>query len=73
MKIICNPLNLPYRYQMRGASHPACREAADPTLLEVNGQYALFPSMRAKISAHGPSMSFRKISRRTTMRRMAAC
>ena len=47
MKIICNPLNLPYRYQMRGASQPACREAADPTLLEVNGQYALFPSMTA--------------------------
>ena len=47
MKVICNPLNLPYRYQMRGASQPACREAADPTLIEVNGQYALFPSMTA--------------------------
>lgn len=47
MSVYCNPLNLPYRYQMRGADALACREAADPTLIAFKGQYYLFPSMTA--------------------------
>lgn len=47
MKVFCNPLNLPYRYQMRGPNALACREAADPTLVFFKGLYYLFPSMTA--------------------------
>lgn len=46
-KIICNPLNLPYRYQNRieGGRHTLSREAADPTMLLFGEHYLLFASM----------------------------
>lgn len=47
MKYYCNPLNLPYKYQLRGEGHPINREAADPTLIRFKGGYFLFPSMTA--------------------------
>src|SRR3569833_236794 len=37
----CNPLNLPYRFQL---SAPSRREAADPTLVRFKGEYWLFAS-----------------------------
>lgn len=45
--IICNPLNLPYRYQNRieGGRHTLSREAADPTMLLYRDVYLLFASM----------------------------
>ena len=51
MKIYCNPLNLPYRYQFFqqvGVNKvKASREGADPSLVLFNGMYYLFPSMTA--------------------------
>ncbi|MDR2547612.1 MAG: family 43 glycosylhydrolase [Lachnospiraceae bacterium] len=51
-KLICNPLNLEYRYQMREGKDLdgntkiiAYREAADPTLIVFNGNYLMFASM----------------------------
>jgi hypothetical protein len=60
-KVICNPLNLEYRYQIRkilalpfandmpfpsGANQPGVfREAADPTVLLFKGVYYLYASM----------------------------
>ena len=51
----CNPLNLPYRYQMVDHSRTDMpnqplhiyREAADPSLVLFKGKYYLFPSMTA--------------------------
>jgi xylan 1,4-beta-xylosidase len=37
----CNPLDLPYRFQL---DSPSRREAADPTLVRFNGEYWLFAS-----------------------------
>jgi hypothetical protein len=37
----CNPVDLPYRFQLNGASR---REAADPTVITFRGEYWLFPS-----------------------------
>ncbi|HEX4140042.1 MAG TPA: discoidin domain-containing protein [Candidatus Methylacidiphilales bacterium] len=37
----CNPVNLPYRFQLKGAVR---REAADPTMVIYKGEYWLFPS-----------------------------
>ncbi|HWD90863.1 MAG TPA: family 43 glycosylhydrolase [Verrucomicrobiae bacterium] len=37
----CNPLDLPYRFQL---DLPSRREAADPTLVRFNGEYWLFAS-----------------------------
>ncbi len=45
MKVYCNPLNLPYKYQHYGPA--AHREAADPTLVLFKGKYYLFISMSA--------------------------
>lgn len=46
-RYLCNPLNLPYRYQFNeklgGCS--LSREAADPSLVLFKGVYYLFPSM----------------------------
>lgn len=43
----CNPLNLPYKYQLfdQSRGQPAYREAADPSLVCFRGLYYLFPSM----------------------------
>lgn len=54
-KIVCNPINLPYKYnfqQMNMAAlgsgeHTVYREAADPTLVLFKGRHYLFPSMTA--------------------------
>lgn len=49
MKHICNPMNLPYKYQfvhMDGRIR-AFREAADPSLILFKDKYYLFPSMTA--------------------------
>ena len=37
----CNPVDLPYRFQLEGVSR---REAADPTMMVFHGEYWLFPS-----------------------------
>ncbi len=37
----CNPVDLPYRFQLDGVSR---REAADPTMVVFRGEYWLFPS-----------------------------
>jgi xylan 1,4-beta-xylosidase len=37
----CNPVDLPYRFQLDGVSR---REAADPTMIVFRGEYWLFPS-----------------------------
>ncbi len=55
MKYYCNPMNLPYRYQMvdhtrAGAAKEPLhiyREAADPSLILFKGKYYMFPSMTA--------------------------
>lgn len=49
MRIYCNPLNLPYKYQHFTCNNQdACnREAADPSLVCFKGQYYLFLSMTA--------------------------
>ena len=46
-KIICNPLNLEYRYQNRveGGRPSLSREGADPTMLLWRDKYLLFVSM----------------------------
>jgi len=47
-KYICNPLNLPYRYQIKRGftgNETVFREAADPTMLLFKDTYLLFPSM----------------------------
>lgn len=48
-KLICNPLNLEYRYQYltnpNGENHSLSREAADPTVVLYNDIYYLFASM----------------------------
>lgn len=46
-KIICNPLNLEYRYQNRieGKRRSLSREAADPTMILFKDTYLLFASM----------------------------
>lgn len=53
MKYYCNPLNLPYRYQMVDHTRPGApdvplhiyREAADPSLILFKEKYYMFPSM----------------------------
>lgn len=53
MRVICNPMNLEYRYQFlrpvdtEGSNPPYAvfREAADPSLILFRGKYYLFPSM----------------------------
>jgi hypothetical protein len=46
-KIVCNPLNLDYRYQIKKSSfgNSVFREAADPTLVLFRDTYFLFVSM----------------------------
>ena len=48
-KIVCNPMNLPYRFQEMimggGMMKTVFREAADPSLICFKGKYYLFPSM----------------------------
>lgn len=46
-KILCNPLNIDYKFQHIKSGHAAFREAADPTLILFKGRYYLFPSMSA--------------------------
>lgn len=48
-KIICNPLNLEYRYQYKNSplGVGVFREAADPTMVLFKDKYFLFPSMSA--------------------------
>lgn len=48
-RIICNPLNLSYRYQhvKGGGKVVVYREGADPTLVLFKGKYYLFVSMSA--------------------------
>jgi len=47
MNYFCNPLNLPYKYQLfpKGDRASANREAADPSMVLFNGRYYLFVSM----------------------------
>ncbi|MGH9493803.1 MAG: family 43 glycosylhydrolase [Candidatus Sulfotelmatobacter sp.] len=40
-KTYCNPIDLPYRFQLES---PSRREAADPTMIGFRGEYWLFPS-----------------------------
>lgn len=49
MKYICNPINVEYKYQflIRGEKLSVNREAADPSMIEFNGVYYIFPSMTA--------------------------
>lgn len=51
MKHYCNPINIPYRYQLyRGHTEKSVhiyREAADPTLIWYKGHLLLFASMSA--------------------------
>ena len=46
-KYICNPLNLPYKYQFIDTfgTKSVSREGADPSLVCFKGKYYLFPSM----------------------------
>ena len=46
-KLICNPLNLEYRYQIKKSplGDAVFREAADPTVVLFKGAYLLFASM----------------------------
>lgn len=46
-KLICNPLNLEYRYQIKKSrlGNALFREAADPTMILFNDTYYLFASM----------------------------
>ncbi|WP_330508742.1 hypothetical protein [Lachnoclostridium sp. Marseille-P6806] len=45
MKYLCNPMNLPYRYQIfeRKGRCFASREAADPSLIEFRGELLFIP------------------------------
>lgn len=48
MKVLCNPLNIEYKYQFclsRDRHLSVNREAADPSLVLFKGKYYLFPSM----------------------------
>ncbi len=49
----CNPLNIPYKYQLiqQGGNLHVNREAADPSLVEFKGAYYLFVSMAASYFA----------------------
>ena len=49
MRIYCNPLNLPYKYQhfVHHGLDTGSREAADPSLILFKGRYYLFLSMTA--------------------------
>jgi xylan 1,4-beta-xylosidase len=42
-KVICNPLNLSYRFRPE-TNEPSRREAADPTMVVFRGEYFLFAS-----------------------------
>lgn len=44
MTTTCNPLNLSYRFQAEGINDICCREAADPSVVEFEGKFWLFPS-----------------------------
>ena len=48
-RVICNPLNIEYRYQFnqdpRTQARSVNREAADPSLIMFQGKYYLFASM----------------------------
>ncbi len=47
-RIICNPIDLPYRYQdmvVPDFARVVCREGADPSLVRYRGRYYLFVSM----------------------------
>ena len=48
-KVICNPLNIEYRYQFnvdpRTRMRSVNREAADPSLILFQGRYYIFASM----------------------------
>lgn len=41
---VCNPCNLPYRYNIDDEGSNGFREAADPSLVKFNGEYYLFAS-----------------------------
>lgn len=41
---VCNPCNLPYRYNIGDEGSNGFREAADPSLIRFNGEYYLFAS-----------------------------
>lgn len=45
MRILCNPLNISYKYQHMKYGKFAFREGADPTLIYFKGRYYLFVSM----------------------------
>ncbi len=50
MNYLCNPVNIPYRYQFHAGRRPdgrmmICREAADPSLICFEGRYYIFASM----------------------------
>lgn len=45
MRILCNPLNISYKYQHMKHSGLAFREGADPTLIYFKDKYYLFISM----------------------------
>jgi hypothetical protein len=47
-RYICNPISLPYRYQVKKNGKGGVdtfREAADPTVINVKGLYLMFVSM----------------------------
>lgn len=47
-KVICNPVNISYKYQfneVQGKGWSLNREGADPSLITFKGRYYLFPSM----------------------------
>ena len=48
-KIVCNPMNLDYRYQFKSGplGNAVFREAADPTMVVYGQKYLLFASMSA--------------------------
>jgi hypothetical protein len=43
-KTYCNPLNLNYRFQIRGWADESLREAADPSVVFFKDEFWLFPS-----------------------------
>jgi xylan 1,4-beta-xylosidase len=47
MNILCNPLNIDYKFQHIKSGHAAFRECADPTAILFKGKYYIFPSMSA--------------------------
>ncbi len=44
LRTYCNPLNLNYRFQVRGWAKACLREAADPSVAYYQGEYWLFAS-----------------------------